>query len=367
MSRTPPCPYAQQCGGCALQQQTYPEQVAQKEQELQRIFGRRVPVHPAPEEFGYRGRMDFLYTEQGLSLRAQGRSFQPVKTPRCLLLSENASRVLADVQERLAQEAFPAYDLHAHRGFLRYVSIREVASGQVMLILTTASPTEDLEDSFRQFLSSLPVASVYWFVSDAKADDAVRGKVQAQFGQESLQDKVGDRSYNIGPLTFFQSNRAVARQMFSRIKDHVAGRTLDVFCGVGAISLFVADAAQEVVGVELVQESIRAARENAALNNVTNASFLAEPVEDYMRHAIIARESFETVIVDPPRAGLGLRVAKGIAMLGAKTIIYMSCNPRSLRDDLASLRGYRLVSLEGFDMFPQTAHVECLAVLVKET
>lgn len=367
MTRTPPCPHFRHCGGCSLQELSYDEQLAQKAQELGRIFNQQVPVHAAPDEFGYRGRMDFVYTEDGFSLRAKGRALLPVPIRQCLLLSEHAAAIFAEVQERLAKAAFPAYDLRSHQGFLRYVSLRETASGELMLIFTTATPSEEQRESFLLFLSSLPVASVYWFISDKKSDDAVCGKITAVIGQEALTERIGGIDYRIGPQTFFQSNREVAEQMFSRIKDEVAGRVLDVFCGVGAISLFVADKASGVVGVELVEESIRAARENAHLNAIENAAFLAEPVGEYVRHAVLAKESFDTIVLDPPRIGAGGDVMRGLCMLGAEKIVYMSCNPRSLRADLAALRGYRLVSLEGFDMFPQTDHVECLAILVKET
>lgn len=365
MPRTPPCPYFAECGGCSSQDLTYGEQLEGKRSLLGRIFGFDVEVHGAPKEFGYRSRMDFLISSEGLCLRRKGRSFAAVPVERCLLVSDEANAVLAKAREAILSSGLPAYDLRTHSGLLRYLTLREDASGSFMLVLTTAEP--DDEGGVRSLLSSLHAfsQSAYWVVHAGKGDD-VSGEVRACLGEESLSEELLGLSFSVYPSTFFQSNRAVAQRMFSVIRDLVSGRLLDLYCGVGAISLIAASSCASVVGVEANADSIRSARENASSNGVSSVSFLVSSVDAFVAEAARAKERFDTIVVDPPRTGLGPVVARGLPLLGASRIVYMSCNPRTLRDDLPLLSGYRLVSLEGFDMFPQTDHVECLAVLERE-
>lgn len=351
--------------GCPLAHLPYEEQLSFKEDELRRVFGRDVVVHPSPLRSGYRGKVEFVVTPKAMGFRRPGDALSVVDVKESLLLSDNANDVWGKVRESL--EGVEGYDLSSHKGFLRYVTVREVSSGEVMVAFTTTSPSEVQDEAFRKVLERVSgfVASAYWLVHDGKADVA-SGEVRACVGKPYLIESVCGKDFLIGPLTFFQSNVSVAGEVFSRIREVVAGKVLDLFCGVGAISLCVADVAESVVGVESFKPSVDAAVENASLNGVSDVSFVAVSGHEYVKKAIINRESFDTVVVDPPRTGLGPVLSRALARLKPGRIVYMSCNPRSLRDDLASLRGYRLASLEGWDMFPQTSHVECLAVLERE-
>jgi 23S rRNA (uracil-5-)-methyltransferase RumA len=368
MPRIPPCPHAALCGGCSLQDKLYDEQLALKKELLTRIFGKEVIVHPAPAEFAYRARVDFIIGHQGLGLRENNKPFSIVPVNSCLLLPPRANTCIPKINDLLLVSGLSVYDLQTHEGFLRYVTIKEDAHHDIMLLLTTAHPSATEESACLSLLNGFSsfAKSVYWLVHEGKADDVYSAKIKLRLGEEFLTETILGHDFAVAPMTFFQSNRSVAQMMFAALKKNVSGRTLDLYCGVGAISLSVADVASDIIGVELVKDSVIAARINAKRNNIT-ATFFAEPVHDFVKHAILAKESFDTIIVDPPRTGLGVFVARALPLCKAKTIIYMSCNPLALRDDLQSLLPhYDIISLEGYDMFPQCFHVECLCVLVRK-
>lgn len=368
MSRSPPCPYFTRCGGCSLQDKEYPEQLLLKQERVSAIFNQQVVVHPAPSEFGYRSRMDFIISSRGIGLRPKGKSFELVDINECVLISKKANLALAAFRKAISTLDVPAYNLRSHEGFLRYLSFRESSDGRLMAILTTTTPAVEQELVFKKFLqdSAALVDTLHWCVIDTKADDFSTMRIKETHGDKSFSTSLAACQFSLGPATFFQSNHAVAEEMVDKIASLAKGKVLDLFCGVGTISLPVAKYVDSVVGVELSKDSIDAARQNAKLNDITNATFFAEPADEFVKHSLLAKDTFETIIVDPPRTGLGPTLARALPRLGANTLIYMSCNPSTLRDDLQPLlKRYDLISLEGWDMFPQTAHLEVLAVLRK--
>jgi 23S rRNA (uracil1939-C5)-methyltransferase len=371
----PPCPLFGRCGGCQLQHLSYDEQLSGKAQRLRLVFGRDVAVHPSPHPFGYRGRMDFIIAaspmHEGKTLVGlRGKSSHAVIDVKdCPLLPLAANAAFLAAKTAIIETDLPPYDLHARSGFLRYLTLRHVSSGETMLILTTTTPRDEERRACETLLDHLSIsaASVVWMAYDGTADDSVRGDILATRGKDSLTETIADRKYSIAPTTFFQSNRDVADLMARRVASNVSGKTLDLYCGVGTLTLAAAGNASTVVGVEEVSASIVAARHNAAENDVTNVSFFDLSADFFLRDAILRKDRYDTVIVDPPRAGLSPETARALARLAPGRIIYMSCNPHSLKNDLAALLGsYDLASLEAYDMFPQTEHVECLAVLERK-
>lgn len=361
MPRKAPCKYFSVCGGCTSQTLTYAEQIKQKEEFLEVIFGRKVKVHGAKEEFSYRGKMDFSVQQNKLCLHTKKRDERFVAIDKCLLCRPKTNALLEEINGIV--QKFSWYDYATHTGFIRHVSIRESSFGEVMIIFTT---TSSKEDGFLEEVQKLRANSTYWFVFDGKSDDAICGEVETVIGKTHISEELLGTRFLIGPRTFFQSNKDVSERIFSRIRDEVKGRVLDVCCGVGAISLVCAQKAKEVLGVEINKESIELAEKNASLNGINNVKFTCADADSFLRKMLIAEEHFDTVIVDPPRAGLDTAASK-ISELNCNRIIYMSCNPRTLRKDMTSFSSkYDLVFLEGYDMFSQTEHVECLAIFEKK-
>jgi len=166
----------------------------------------------------------------------------------------------------------------------------------------------------------------------------------------------------IGPNSFFQSNSKVAESIYSELKKFVNGKTLDLFCGVGGITLFVVDKASDIIGVDSVEESIQFAKKNAKANKI-KAKFIQSDAKRFIIECNEREDNFDTVICDPPRDGLNPKTIKHLKALAPKRIIMVSCNPKSLAQNLSSLDEYKIIHKKGFDMFPQTPHVEVLVVL----
>lgn len=383
------CPVFAECGGCALQDMTYESQLSKKELSLNTLFatvlpslpGEHIIVHPSPKELNYRSRMDFIIDQDlRFGLRASGKSFTIVPCSTCLLLSENAQNIFQLVQKFLqdypgAKNIFSVYDLRVHKGFLRYFSLRESGSGDLMLFFTTTKSVNlEQEFSFLTFLEqvfdlSTAITSAQWIVNNTDADDIGYEKAHKIIGETKIIDTLNGLSFSLGPRTFFQSNRFVAQEMFDKIVSFAEGKVLDVCCGVGSIALSVARSKRvtQVHGVELFKESVIAAEENAKLNNLSNVKFSSADAKDFLFTCLKNKLFFDTIILDPPRVGMSLESMKLLLRLLPKKIIYMSCNPQSLRSDIEPLlTSYEIVSLEAYDMFPQTNHIEALCVLKKK-
>lgn len=351
MPRDPPCPLFGVCGGCSLQELSYDEQILAKKRSAERLFNRSVIVHPSPKEFYYRSKVEFKIEGSKVGFRSKNKTL--VGVHECLLIPERANDAL-----RLFSQEF--LSIKPFRGdFLKYLTLRSTASGELMFVLTTSPPSPDEIPVIDDFLSSFPAESRYWLVRDQPGDDA-SGSVFRVYGSDHITESLLGRNFIIRPQTFFQSNPLLASRAFEVIKDHVFGRVLDLYSGVGVISIVVSDSADSVVGVEEVSESVLAAKENASLNNVSNVSFVNDRSDAFLR---ANKGLFDTVVVDPPRAGLGLQVSRSLALMKPKRIVYLSCNPLSLKRDLYLLKEYSLSSLEVFDFFPQTDHYETLAIL----
>lgn len=353
----PPCQHFGMCGGCDLQNHSYSDQLLLKQERLKQLFGKSIPVNPAPITLAYRSRVDFIFGKDRLGLRKKGSATDIVDIKECLLISSQMRALFSHIKQSLKD--FSSYDLTTYKGLLRYVTLRQ-GDRDNMVIFTTTSPSPDEEMQFKKFLQSLVAKSVYWFVDDGKSDDVGRGKLKKQFGSLTITCTLNKISYELGPFTFFQSNYAVAEQMFSKIAEYAKGNVLDLYCGIGAIARQVAPFADHVVGVESYAPSIIEAKKSQ------DAEFICEDSSVYLKELLILGDSFDTVIVDPPRTGLGLKACQSLKRLAPKTIIYMSCNPQTLRTDLALLNSYEEIFFEAYDMFPQTFHVECLAVLRKQ-
>ena len=259
------------------------------------------------------------------------------------------SNLLAEVED---------YDYRSHRGYLRYAVLRQGRyTGQVMLNLVLARRENRLEGVIAAIEGHVDSLSLLF--TDRMADVSY-GEVFEDVKGGAIEETLDGLRFSMGPNSFFQSNSAAALDLYRRIREEAEGRVLDLYCGVGSISLFIAGVAERVTGVELSEEGAARAEFNRDLNGIRNVSFVRADVLSYLKDA---GGDHDTVILDPPRAGLHPRVVQEMARAAPEKILYVSCNPAHLKNDLAALSSYRLERCEAFDMFPQTPHVEMLAVL----
>jgi len=353
------CKYFGQCGGC-FHSQEYEKQTGEKQALAERVLGQAVPIEPSPQALGYRNRMDFVCAFGRTGLRPRGSHKQVVDIDHCPLMSDRMNRSYSRARQLVQEAGLPDYDYLKHQGYLRYIVVREgKRTGEVMVSLVTASP----DDRVRPVLDRLSQENnaVAWLVNDSLRESSF-GEVKETLNQDHIRERLGDISFRIAPNTFFQSNTFTTEKIYKDIKHFVPGGCgLDLYCGVGSITLFIADACRNILGVENVSESIVLAEQNAADNRISNVKFVHAEARPFL-HTYTDTPDF--VVVDPPRAGLGKRVCRKLLKLEPPRIIMMSCNPKTLHDDLAWLKDrYGITRLKAYDMFPYTAHVEMLAVL----
>ena len=351
------CKHFGKCGGCMFQDISYENQLLLKKEYLNGLLGDTAAVDsvvPA-EPFHYRSRMDMVTAFGKTGLREANSYRHVVDIEECPLMQAGmeeryvrARALLADIED---------YDYLKHQGYLRYIVLRQARfTGEIMLNLVT-STTEDRISPVAEELASL-ADSVSVLLSPGLADLSF-GEVISDIKKGYIEEDFDGIRYRISPNSFFQSNSLIAKEMYRRIKTFVKGRVTDLYCGIGSISLFVADSAESVTGVELSAESTAAAEANRKLNAIENVNFICMDAKEHTAKC-------DTLILDPPRSGIHPSMLKRIYDMSPERIIYMSCNPASFKENADALEGYKIQSFEAFDMFPQTPHIETLAFLVKK-
>lgn len=351
----PNCPHFGKCGGCLLQHIPYEEQIRWKAEKISGYLNQEVEVLPSPKIFGHRNRIDVVISTKGIGFRRYGTWWDVVDIDRCPVFGEVSSRVLKSLREFIEDFNLSLYDIKKDEGFLRYIVIREGKfTGEIMINLVTKEGK--LPDEFPSYF---PYAtSVYWSVNRTRSDVSY-GDVERFWGQEFIREKLGDVIYLIHPNSFFQTNSYQAVNLVKKVSELVEGeRVLDLYSGVGTFGVYLAKRGFKVEGVEVNPFAVEMANRNARLNNVS-ATFKVGMDRD-----IENLSNYDTVIVDPPRAGLHPKLVQKILKDAPETLIYVSCNPKTLARDIRMLtKRYRLKFALGLDMFPHTPHVETITLL----
>ncbi len=371
------------CGGCKLQDLDYRQQVGDKvrhvRDQLQRIGGiEHVPeidVIPSEPPWNYRNKMEFSFGghREGtikLGLHSQNTYNDSFDLNECWITDPRAAEIVRNTREYFAARGLPSYDPVAHTGFLRFLVVRfGVQTGEVLVNLVTADLPWPEADAFGEHLrSACPyISTALWTVTSSRANVAVGEVRRTFFGSGVLHEQLGPFTFEIAPMGFFQTNTRGAELLFGKVIEWIGGkgeRVLDLYSGAGAISLFLSQAASEVIGVESHAESVGAAERNAARNSVSNCRFVCADTLDYMRAAPPEEIARSLVVLDPPRAGLHPKVIKILVQTHPARIVYVSCNTAALARDLQLLGdSYRLTRLAAVDMFPHTPHIEAVALL----
>ena len=358
-----PCPGAPWQGLPYDRQLAYKsEQVAEALQRIGNLEGFELEeIVPADQQWRYRNKLEYSFGpgEQGepiLGFHARGRWDLVVDVDDCHLASEAGNAARNKVRDWAEMEAVPAFDRRAKRGVLRNLVVREGRrSGQIQTRLVTAQ---------RNFPK--PPVDLHTIVADDSGDSEGPTGV---LGEEHLREELCGLQWEISPGAFFQTNTEMAERLYG-IAAEYAGlsgreRVFDLYCGIGTIGLTMAGKAGEVWGLEIVPEAIADAERNAELNGIENARFLAGSTRTGVRPLVEQAGKPDVVVIDPPRAGLSQKVVRRVIESEAPKIVYISCNPTTLAPNAAQLveAGYRLTRVRPVDMFPQTPHIECVALL----
>jgi 23S rRNA (uracil1939-C5)-methyltransferase len=376
-----PCAHFPDCGGCRLQHLAYPAQAAFKERQVRDaivriggIAGSVVePIVPAAEPYAYRNKLEYSFTNtpEGVAagLHRAGRFDDVLPISRCWLTGDVGNAVRDVVQAWARAHRLDAYDQRTGNGLLRHLVVREArTTGSALVLLVTRERDVPGTTALVEALRSVPAVRSVYLAVNAGVAEVTNVPAVLLAGEPTIEEVVLGRRFAVGPTTFMQTNTVMVERLYTAALDACAPRgdevAFDLYCGVGTISLALAGRSRHVYGMELSDESIARARENATRNDVANATFVAGDVSrDAPRLVAIAGSRPDLVVVDPPRAGLGPRALRRVAELAAARIVYVSCNPTTLAGDAKALtaRGYRLDSVRPFDMFPQTPHVEAVA------
>jgi 23S rRNA (uracil1939-C5)-methyltransferase len=349
---------------------------AQVEESLTRI-GRLSgyelePMVPATELWRYRNKLEYSFGAEPAGqlvcgFHAPGRWDQIVELGDCLLASESGNEAREQIVGWCRQAGLNAYDRRSGEGLLRNLVVREGRrTGQLQLRLIT-SPGQLSRPGLA---GAAPAATgVLWTRLESVAEVTHGGETDLLAGQDRLEEEIGGLRLRISPQAFFQTNTEMAERLYGVAVEYAQltgfERVYDLFCGIGTIGLLIAPRAGEVWGLELVEEAIADAIDNARLNEIDNARFFAGDVRLALRDLVATAGRPDVLVVDPPRAGLSQKVVRRIIEAAPKRIVYVSCNPTTLAPNAAQLvgAGYELTRVRPVDMFPQTPHIECVAAL----
>jgi 23S rRNA (uracil1939-C5)-methyltransferase len=328
-------------------------------------------IVPAVEEWRYRNKVEYSFGtgEDGAlvcGFHAPGswERIEPVADD--ILVSERANQLREAIVAWCRAEGLSAQDRRSGEGFLRNLVIREGRrTGQLQARLVT-SPGELRAEELARAVSA---DGLLWTRTDAVAETTAGGDTELVAGTAELEEELGGLRFRISPEAFFQTNTEMAERLYGLAAEAAAlrgsERVYDLFCGIGTVALVLALRAREVWGIEIVEEAVADAIDNARLNEVSNVSFFAGDVRLAMRELVQRAGRPDVVVVDPPRAGLSQKVVRRVAEAAPRRLVYISCNPTTLASNAAQLSelGYRLVRVRPVDMFPQTPHIECVALL----
>jgi 23S rRNA (uracil1939-C5)-methyltransferase len=378
-----PCRHFGTCGGCRFQDLAYDSQLAQKAQQVRDALVRigRVqdpplePIVPAASQYGYRNKLEYSFStgDDGVELgfHRAGRWDEVVGIEECLLTTELGNAIRVAVRDWAQEERLEAYDQATGEGYLRHLVVREGRNtGQALVALVTA-PGERFEvgylvDVLRRFPE---VRSIHWAVNDTPAEQT-NLPTRLLWGEEAIEEEILGLRCRVRPSAFLQTNTDMAEQLYSLAREFAgltgSERVFDLYCGTGTIGLALASAAGSVWGLEISEEAVACAIENAELNGIENAQFFAGNVGQTLDELVEEAGTPDVVVVDPPRAGLAGKALRRTGALAAGRIVYVSCNPTTLASDVQVLRddfGYALARCRPVDMFPHTPHVESVSLL----
>ena len=387
----PACAHFGTCGGCALQNLAYPEQVVQKGDQvrnaLKRIGGADAVMDEpvgSPGVWRYRNKMEFAFERRdgGLHLGLRGqlpageKGLPPVlDIEECHLCAERDMDILRAVRDFCRESGVAAYDPKTGNGFWRHLVIRHTSLDEVLVHVITAPDSRkyrQVEALGTALVDRFPGLTSFAHSSRTRRSVVAAGElVEFRLGTKAVEEMLthGDREarYHISPNGFFQTNSAGAGELFGAVREY-AGLTgsetvLDLYCGSGAIGIFLADAAKRVIGYEMSEESVAKAWSSAKLNNLTNCEFVVGNLDNGIQD-IAALPKPDVLVVDPPRSGMHEKTIQAILKLAPEKIVAVSCDPNTLARDVKRLsETYEVKRARAVDMFPHTHHVETVCLL----
>lgn len=381
-----PCPHFGVCGGCSSQNLTYEKQLELLNDEVCELFedkdipmGMYLGVKGSENTWEYRNKMEFTFgdLEKGgkltLGMHMKGKSFGVLTVDKCMIVDEDFRKVLTVTVEYFRKQNLPYYRVMKREGYLRHLVVRKASNtGELMVNLVTTTQIDFDLSGYTELLKSQTykgkLVSVLHTENDSFSDAVVPEKVNILYGRDYIIEELLDLKFKISPFSFFQTNSRGAESLYSIVRDFMGNGdnkvVFDLYCGTGTIGQIAAHNAKKVIGLELIEEAVEAAKENAKLNGLDNCEFIAGDVAETIKQVKVKPD---IIILDPPRSGVSPKALDYVIKFNAKEIIYVSCNPKTMVDNLETLlvAGYKVEKSKVKDMFPNTPHAETVVKLTK--
>ena len=377
------CPHFGVCGGCVYQMLPYEEQLALKEKQVRDLLDpvageyKFLGVKGSPKPLEYRNKMEFSFGDEVkggelmLGLHKRGSFYDIVDVSNCSLVHPDFRKILVCVRDYCREQAYPYYHKMSHVGYLRHLVVRRAEkTGEILLNLVTTSQMEVSMEPLKERLLALNLegsfAGILHSINDGLADVVRSEETKILYGKEYFYEEILGLRFKISTYSFFQTNSLGAEVLYSQAREFIGEGNrkvvFDLYSGTGTIAQLMAPAAEKVIGVEIIEEAVEAAKENAEANGLTNCEFVAG---DVLKVLDTIEEKPEYIILDPPRDGIHPKALQKIIAYGVERMVYISCKPTSLARDLEALTagGYMVEKVVCVDMFPQTANVETVCLL----
>ncbi|MBH1939845.1 23S rRNA (uracil(1939)-C(5))-methyltransferase RlmD [Mobilitalea sibirica] len=376
------------CGGCSYQTMSYDDQLTMKKDQVKRLLDQVCEDYTfegilgSPKEWGYRNKMEFSFGDEykdgplALGLHKKGSFHDILTVNHCAIVDKDYNKILTCVLDYCSEQGLGYYRKLRHEGYLRHLLVRKGAkTGEILInIVTSSQEPEHQVDVFEPMVGLLQklslegeIVGILHTYNDSQADVIKSDHMRILYGREYLYEELLDLKFKISIFSFFQTNSLGAEVLYTKARDYV-GETkdkniFDLYSGTGTIAQLLAPVAGKVTGVEIVEEAVEAARDNAAMNGLTNCEFISGDVLKVIDE--LKENKPDIIVLDPPREGIHPKALDKIINFGVDRIVYISCKPTSLVRDLELLqaRGYKVVKACAVDMFPQTVHVETVVLM----
>ncbi len=375
------CPVFKKCGGCQYLNLTYEEQLEKKKKELQRLLKGICPIHEVigmENPWHYRNKVHavFSHDRKGNPISGvyQENSHIVLPVESCLIEDEKADEIIGTIRGMLKSFKIRTYDEDTGYGLLRHVLVkRGFATGEIMVVLVTASPVFPSRNNFVKALRQKhpEITTVIQNINGRDTSMVLGDREHVLYGKGYIEDVLCGCRFRISARSFYQVNPVQTEVLYSKAMEY-AGLTgketvVDAYCGIGTIGIVASRKAKQVIGVELNPDAVRDAVRNTRANKIDNIRFFQGDAGDFLQKMAANGEKADVVFMDPPRSGSTERFMAAAAAMGPKRIVYVSCGPDTLARDLKYLRkkGYRVEKGVGVDLFPWTGHCEVCVKLIK--
>ena len=386
-TREPVCSIFPACGGCMYQTMSYEEQMKMKGDQVKEILDAAIledyefeGVKASPKEFAYRNKMEFSFGDEykdgplSLGLHKKGSTYDVLTAADCKLVHEDMTKILLCVLEYFKEKNVAYYKKMQHVGYLRHLLLRRGdQTGEILVNLVTTTQEEHdlslLVDALLALQLEGKIVGILHILNDSLSDVVQSDETRILYGQDFFYEKLLDMDFKITPFSFFQPNTKGAEILYKTVRDYIGDihnmTVFDLFSGTGTIAQVLAPVAKQVIGVEIVEEAVEAAKENAEHNGLSNCRFIAGDVFKVLDEI---EEKPDVIVLDPPRDGIHPKALPKILDYGVDKIVYISCKVTSLARDLEMIqaRGYRVEKCTAVDQFCQTVHVETVVLLSQQ-